>query len=184
MKEVFGGYGSLQPGKAPVTQSRFRPQFTMICPDSSQMVKSGCIGMRGDGKKENQASIRCLTIHDAPTVSPRFVYGSTTTHDDRATNHHGGATDAHDASTIRNGASTIQASRATVPSHPPTNVHDSVVVMRQSWGGGGGGTLIFSSYVGLGPLSTVHPKKKHQEFQAPQREFVILATAKQFPIDV
>ena len=34
------------------------------------------------------------------------------------------------------------------------------------------GTLIFSSYVGSGPASTVHnpppPKKKYQEFQAPQ----------------
>ena len=26
--------------------------------------------------------------------------------------------------------------------------------------GGGGGTLIFSSYVGSGPASTLHPKKK------------------------
>ena len=35
-------------------------------------------------------------------------------------------------------------------------------------GGGKGGTLIFSSYVGLGPASLVHPKK-NQEFQAPQK---------------
>ena len=48
--------------KAQVTQSRFRPRFTTIRPDLSQMVKSGCIGMRRDGKKENQASIRCLTM--------------------------------------------------------------------------------------------------------------------------
>ena len=59
--------------------------------------------------------------HDAPMVSPRFIYGSTTTHDNRATIHHGGATNAHDASTIRYGACTIQA--------------DSP--------GGGGRTLIF-----------------------------------------
>ena len=32
---------------------------------------------------------------------------------------------------------------------------------------GVGGTLNFSSYVGSGPASTVHPKK-YQEFQAPQ----------------
>ena len=32
----------------------------------------------------------------------------------------------------------------------------------------GGGTLIFSSYVGSGPASAVHPKK-YQEFQAPQK---------------
>ena len=51
-----------------------------------------------------------------------------------------------------------------------------VIVMRQSWGGGGySHTLIFSSYVGSGPASTVHPKK-YQEFQAPQKKFEILAT--------
>ena len=39
-----------------------------------------------------------------------------------------------------------------------------------------GVTLIFASYVGSGPASTVHPpppqkkkKKKYQEFQAPQK---------------
>ena len=73
---------------------------------------------------------------DAPTVSARFNYGPTTTHDGSATIHHGGATDAHDASTIRYGASTIQAGSATVASRPPTNLHDLVVVMRQSHGGG------------------------------------------------
>ena len=70
--------------------------------------------------------------HDAPTVSARFIYGSTTTYDGSATIHHGGATNAHDASTIRYGASTIQADGATVASRPPTNMHDLVVVMRQS----------------------------------------------------
>ena len=35
-------------------------------------------------------------------------------------------------------------------------------------GGGGGGTLNFSSYVGLGPASALHPKK-YQEFQAPPK---------------
>ena len=71
--------------------------------------------------------------HDAPTVSARFIYGPTTTHDGSVTIHHGGATNAHDASTIRYGASsTIQADSATVASRPPTNVHDLVVVMRQS----------------------------------------------------
>ena len=47
-------------------------------------------------------------------------------------------TNAQDASTIRYGASTIQAGSATVASRPPTNLHDLVVVMRQSRGGGGG----------------------------------------------
>ena len=36
-----------------------------------------------------------------------------------------------------------------------------------------GGTLICSSYVGSGPASTVHPSKKYQEFQAPQKIFFI-----------
>ena len=75
--------------------------------------------------------------HDAPTVSTRFIYGPTTTHDDSATIYHGGATNAHDASTIRYGASTIQAGSATVASRPSTNQHDLVVVVRQSQGGGG-----------------------------------------------
>ena len=55
---------------------------------------------------------------DAPTVSPRFSYGSTTIHDGSATVHPGGATKAHDASTIQHGASTIQAGSATVASRP------------------------------------------------------------------
>ena len=69
--------------------------------------------------------------YDAPTVSARFIYGSTTTQDGSATIHHGGATNAHDASTIRYGASTIQAGNATVASRTPTNVHDLVVGMLQ-----------------------------------------------------
>ena len=116
--------------------------------------------------------------HDAPTVSARFSYESTTTHDGNATILHGGATNAHDPSTIRYDASTIQAGSATVASRPPMNVHDLVIVMRQSWGGGGGGgTLIFSSYVGSGPASTVHTPK-YQEFQASQKN---LATKKYSP---
>ena len=86
--------------------------------------------MRRDGKKR-KSSINTVS-NDAPTVSARFIYGYTTTHDDSATIHHGGASNAHDASTIRYGASTIQADSATVASRPPMNVHDLVVVMRQS----------------------------------------------------
>ena len=81
--------------------------------------------------------------HDAPTVSARFIYGPTTTHDGSATIHHGGATNAHDACTIRSGASTIQAGSATVASRPSTNLHDLVIVMRQSRGEGWGGVLSF-----------------------------------------
>ena len=113
-------------------------------------------------EKKRNSSINTMS-HGAPTVSARFIYGPTTTHDGSATIHHGGATNAHDASTIRYGASTIQAGSATVASRPPTNLHDLVVAMRQSRGGGRG-TLIFSSYFGSGPASTVHlpppPQKK------------------------
>ena len=73
-----------------------------------------------------------MMSYDAPTVSARFIYRSTTTHDGSDAIHHGGATNAHDASAIRYGASTIQAGSATVASRPPTHVHDLVVVMRQS----------------------------------------------------
>ena len=49
--------------------------------------------------------------------------------------------------------------------------------------GSQGGTLIFSSYVGSGPASTVHPppQKKYQEFQAPQKIFEILPTPNSVP---
>ena len=103
--------------------------------DSSRFETDGKIGVHRDasGKKRN-SSINTMS-HDAPTVSARFIYGSTTTHDGSATIHHGGATNnshAHDASTIRYGASTIQDGSATVASRPPTNVHDLGVVIRQS----------------------------------------------------
>ena len=48
-------------------------------------------------------------------------------------------------------------------------------------GGGGGGTLIFSSYVGSSPTSTVHPKK-YQISKATKKIFEILATPKKSPI--
>ena len=69
--------------------------------------------------------------HDAPIMSARFVYGSTTTHAGSATIHSGGATNAHDVATIRYGATTVQAGNATVASRSPTNMHDLAVVMRQ-----------------------------------------------------
>ena len=79
--------------------------------------------MPRDGKKENRATIQCLD-HDAPTVSARLIYGSSTSHDGSTTIHHGGAMNAHDVSTIRYGASMIQAGSARVVSRPPMNVHD------------------------------------------------------------
>ena len=64
--------------KAPVTLSRFKPRFTTTHPDLRQMVKSGCIGMRLDGKKEIPASMRCLTMllrcqHDSSTDPLRLM---------------------------------------------------------------------------------------------------------------
>ena len=44
-----------------------------------------------------------------------------------------------------------------------------------------GDVLIFSSYVGSDPTSTVHPKK-YQEFQAHQKIFEIIATPKKSPV--
>ena len=82
--------------------------------------------------EKRKSSINTVS-RDAPTVSARFIYGSTTTHDGSATIHLGGGTNGHDASTIRYGASTVQASSATctVASRSPTNVLDLVVVMRR-----------------------------------------------------
>ena len=111
------------------TLSRFNPRFTSTHPDLRQMVKSGCIGMRRDRKKEIPASVRCcLTmllrcLHDSST--DRLVTAAlrfTTVELQMPTN-------AHDASKIRYGASTIQAGSATVASRPPANVHDLVVGM-------------------------------------------------------
>ena len=67
--------------------------------------------------------------HDAPTVSARFVYGSTATYAGSATIHPEGATNAHDNVTIRYGATTVQARNATTASRFPTNVHDLAVFM-------------------------------------------------------
>ena len=93
--------------------------------DSSQFEADDKIGEHRDasGWKNRNSSINKVS-HDAPTVTARFIYGSTTTHDGSDTIQHGGATNAHDASTIQYGASTIQAGSATVASRPPTKVHD------------------------------------------------------------
>ena len=136
--------------------------------DSSRFETDGKIGLHRDAsgwKKRNSSIIRCLTVllrcqHDSSTDLLRLMTAALrfTTVELRM------LTNAHDASTIRYGASTIQAGSATVASRPPTNLHDLVVAMRQSRVGGG--TLIFSSYFGSGPASTVHPprpkKKKNK----------------------
>ena len=52
--------------------------------------------MNRDGKEE-KSSINTVS-HDAPTMSVRFVYGSTTTHAGSATIHPDGATKAQECS--------------------------------------------------------------------------------------
>ena len=137
--------------------------------------------MRRDGKKEILASIRCLTMllrcqHDSSTDPLRLMTAALrfTTVELRM------LTNANDASTIRNGASTIQAGSATVASRPPTNLHDLVVVMRQSQGRGGGYSHCFFIRR-LGPSIYRSPppkkkknkkkkkKKKKQKFQEPPK---------------
>ena len=49
---------------------------------------------------------------------------------------------------------------------------------------GGGGTLNFSSYVGSGPASTLHPPNKYQEFQAPQKYIWNFSNPKIYPHSV
>ena len=56
------------------------------------------------------------------------------------------------------------------------------MLTRQSRGGGGLGTLIFSTYVGSDPASTVHPKKISGISSTQKQIFEILATQKNIPI--
>ena len=100
--------------------------------DSSQFETDCKIGMRRDGKKEIPASIRCLTIllrclHDSSTDPLRLITAALrfTTVELRM------LTMPPRFNTVLQ-CSTIQASSATVASRPPTNVHDVVIVMRQS----------------------------------------------------
>ena len=112
--------------KAPVTLSRFKPQFTTTHPDLRQMVKSGCIGMRRDGKKEIPASMRCLTmllrcLHDSSTDPLRLMTAALrfTRVELRML-------------TMPPRFDTVLVRFKPVALRPPTNVHDLVVVMRQS----------------------------------------------------
>ena len=47
------------------------------------------------------------------------------------------------------------------------NVESRGVGVGGGWGGGG--TLNYAAYLGSNPASTLHPPKKYQEFQAPQK---------------
>ena len=100
-------------------QNILSPSYTVTIPamihrDSSRFEPDCKIGI---GKRKSGIN---TVSHDAPTVSARFSYGSTTTRDGSATIHHGGATNAHDTVLVR---------FRPVASRPPTNVHDLVVVM-------------------------------------------------------
>ena len=88
--------------------------------------------MNRDGKEENPASIRCLTmllrcLQDSSTVPLRLMPAALrfTPMELRMLKN------AHDAVTIRYGATTVQAGSATTASRSPTNVHDLAVFMRQ-----------------------------------------------------
>ena len=50
----------------------------------------------------------------------------------------------------------------------------------RSWSGSQGGTHIFSSDVGSGPISTLHPKN-FQEFQAPPKNIWNLSNPQKYP---
>ena len=88
--------------------------------------------MNRDGKEENPASIRCLTmllrcLQDSSTVSLRLMPAALrfTPMELRMLKN------AHDAVTIRYGATTVQAGSATAVSRSPTNVRDLTVFMCQ-----------------------------------------------------
>ena len=86
--------------------------------------------MNRDGKEENPASIRCLTmllryLPDSSTVPLRLMPAALrfTPMELRMLKN------AHDAVTIRYGATPVQAGSATTASRSPTNVHDLAVFM-------------------------------------------------------
>ena len=86
--------------------------------------------MNRDGKEENPASIRCLTmllrcLQDPSTVPLRLMPAALrfTPMELRIIKN------AHDVVTIRYGATTVQAGSATTASRSPTNVHDLAVFM-------------------------------------------------------
>ena len=86
--------------------------------------------MNRDGKEENPASIRCLTLllrclQDSSTVALRLMPAALrfTTSELRMLQN------ARDAVTIRYGASTVQAGSAMTASRSLTNVHDLAVFM-------------------------------------------------------
>ena len=72
---------------------------------------------------------------------------------------------------------------AIVPSQVQGEILSSTPKMESiSVSQGGGGTLIFSAYIGSDPASTVHPQKKYQEFQAPQKNIWNFSNPKKIPI--
>ena len=86
--------------------------------------------MNRDGKEENLASIRCLTmllrcLQDSSTVPLRLMPAALRFNPMELRM----LKDAHDAVTIRYGASTVQAGSAATASRSSTNVHDLAVFM-------------------------------------------------------
>ena len=75
--------------------------------------QSGCIGM------EKRKSSIITVSHDAPTVSARFIYGSTTTHDGSATIHPGGPTNAERMLIMRPRFDTVLVRFKPVAPRPP-----------------------------------------------------------------
>ena len=87
--------------------------------------------MNRDGKEENPASIRCLTmllrcLQDSSTVPLRLMPAALRFIPVELRK----LKNVHDVATIRYGATTVQAGSATAASRSPTNVHDLAVVMR------------------------------------------------------
>ena len=116
----------------------------MIHHDSSQFEPVGKIGVHWDAsgreKKENPASIRCLTmllrcLHDSSTDPLRLMTAALrfTTVELRM------LTMPPRFDTVLVRIKPVAYGSVTIP----MNVHDVVVVMRQSQGGGGGGVLSY-----------------------------------------
>ena len=71
--------------------------FTVLAPVELRFIPIRLVGKIGMGWKRRKPSINTVS-HDAPTVSARFVYGSTTTHAGSATIHPDGATNDQECS--------------------------------------------------------------------------------------
>ena len=122
----MGGHSFFTPFKPQSHIHDFGPGRATVHPDLASRKNRGESGL-----KRKKSSINTVS-HDAPTVSARFVYGSTTTHAGSATIHPDGATNAEECS--RCGHDSIRcyyglSGSATAASRSPTYVHDLAVFM-------------------------------------------------------